>query len=70
MSAGIRRIALLLVVMSAALSAAETVPLIEAVKRGDREAARTLLRDKSTVNTAEADGPTARDYACDAIMAC
>jgi ankyrin repeat protein len=36
------------------------------VKRGDHEAARTLLRDKSTVNKAEADGTTALHWAVQA----
>jgi len=44
------------------LSAAGTVPLIEAVKAGDRAAVRTLAT-KATVNAAEADGMTALHWA-------
>jgi len=56
---------LVLVLLAAAgLSAAGPAPsLIEAVKRGDREAVRALLRAKADVNKPETDGTTALHYA-------
>ena len=44
-------------------SAQGTPPLIDAVKRGDHAAARTLLRNKAIVNQAEPDGTTALHHA-------
>ena len=41
-------------------------PLIDAVKRGDHAAVRTLLRNKALVNQPEADGTTALHYAVEA----
>lgn len=38
-------------------------PLIDAVKRGDREAVRALLRSKADVNAVEPDGTTALHWA-------
>ena len=59
------RILLLIVVaVSAGLSAAEDVPpLVDAVKRGDHGAVRALLKQKSNVNAAQADGTTALHWA-------
>ena len=37
--------------------------LVEAVKRGDREAVRALLRAKADVNQPESDGTTALHWA-------
>jgi ankyrin repeat protein len=51
----------------AALSAAGPAPsLVDAVKRGDREAVRALLRAKADVNKPAADGTTALHYAVEA----
>jgi ankyrin repeat protein len=44
-------------------SAQSTNPLIDAVKRGDRDAVRELLRSKPDVNAAQADGTTALHWA-------
>jgi ankyrin repeat protein len=59
------RILLLTVLaVSAGLSAAEDVPpLVDAVKRGDHGAVRTLLRQKGSANAAQADGTTALHWA-------
>ena len=43
--------------------AQSTTSLIDAVKRGDREAVRELLRSKPDVNAAQADGTTALHWA-------
>ena len=51
-----------LLLLSASLQARE-VPLIEAVKNGDRQAVGTLLTRKADVNTPEADGTTALHWA-------
>jgi ankyrin repeat protein len=60
----VRAAALLLVALAAGLSAAgDTPPLVDAVKRGDHQAVRALLRDRATVNVAEADGMTALHWA-------
>jgi ankyrin repeat protein len=60
----IRALTLAIVAITGALSAAEGVPpLVDAVKRGDRQAVRTLLRNRSIVNEAEADGTTALHWA-------
>jgi ankyrin repeat protein len=59
------RILLLTVIaVSAGLSAAEDVPpLVDAVKRGDHGAVRTLLRQKAAANAAQADGTSALHWA-------
>ena len=65
-----RRFARSLVVVLAAvagLSAAGPAPsLADAVKRGDREAVRALLRARTDVNKPAADGTTALHYAVEA----
>jgi len=62
----IRIVALVLAVM-AGLSAAGPAPsLVDAVKRGDREAVRALLRTRVDVNQPEPDGTTALHYAVEA----
>ena len=53
----------LLASLCATPSAQATRPLVDAVKRGDHAAVRTLLRNKTIVNQAEADGTTALHYA-------
>ena len=53
-----RVVSLLTVLVVSVLSAAGPVPLAEAVRRGDHEAVRLLLRDGADVNAAEADGTT------------
>jgi ankyrin repeat protein len=53
----------LTIAVTASLSAADTVPLVEAVKRGDHEAVRALVRARADVNEAEADGTTALHWA-------
>ena len=55
--------ALLCVLLTAALSAADGPTLIDAVKRGDRQAARTLMRNKAVINLADAEGMTALHWA-------
>jgi ankyrin repeat protein len=74
----IRRLALLLFVVATTLSAADDdPPLIAAVKRGDHQAVRALLRDRTPgsrngstpsldVNKPEADGTTALHWAVQA----
>jgi ankyrin repeat protein len=47
----------------AAVSAADRLPLIEAVKAGDRVAAQRLARSRAAVTLAEADGTTALHWA-------
>ena len=49
--------------LATSLGAAGTSPLIDAVKRGDHQAVRTLARSKADVNVAEPDGMTALHYA-------
>jgi len=46
-------------------AAARAVPVIEAVKRGDATAIRTLIRQKADVNATEPDGTTALHWAAD-----
>ena len=55
------RIAALLLSCAAAVSseAATPVPLVDAVKDGNRADVRALLQQKTNVNAAEADGTTA-----------
>jgi ankyrin repeat protein len=45
--------------LDAAGQGTATLPLIDAVKRGDQAAVRALARDRAAVNRAEADGMTA-----------
>jgi ankyrin repeat protein len=56
----------LLVALCATPGAQSPRPLIDAVGRGDHAAVRTLLRDKTLVNQASADGTTALHYAVQA----
>ena len=51
---------MLSIVLAALLAA---VPLVDAVKAGDRTAALALLQQKANVNTAEPDGTTALHWA-------
>jgi ankyrin repeat protein len=61
------RIGVLVVAAMAVLSAAGPVPsLVDAVKRGDREAVRALLRSRADVNAPAPDGTTALHYAVEA----
>src|SRR5262245_60168523 len=53
----------LIVCLGTSGGAQSTNSLIDAVKRGDREAVRELLRGKPDVNAAQADGTTALHYA-------
>jgi ankyrin repeat protein len=55
-------IAIGLIVCGASASAA-TLPLVDAVKDGNRAAVQSLLRQKTNVNAAEADGTTALHWA-------
>ena len=59
----IRAIALAIIGITASLSAAAGPVLIEAVKRGDHQAVRLLLRNKVNVDDREADGTTALHWA-------
>ena len=59
-----RIVALLTLVLTTGVFAADgDSPLIEAVKRGDHNAVRTLIRGKANVNAAGVDGTTALHYA-------
>jgi len=61
------RIVILVLATAAGLSAAGPAPsLVDAVKKGDRDAVRALLRAKVDVNKPEADGTTALHYAVEA----
>jgi len=61
------RTLVLVLTAAAGLSAAGPAPsLVDAVKRGDREAVRALLRAKADVNTPAPDGTTALHYAVEA----
>jgi len=61
------RIGILVLLAMAGLSAAGPAPsLVEAVKGGDREAVRALLRARTDVNKPEPDGTTALHYAVQA----
>jgi len=62
-AASLRGAALVLVAVTVGLAAADGVPLVDAVKRGDRQAVRSLLRNKGAANVAEADGTTALHWA-------
>src|SRR5687767_4215896 len=59
-------IAVLLVVLCATPSAQSPRLLVNAVKRGDHAAVKSLLRGKTIVNEAEADGTTALHFAVQA----
>jgi uncharacterized protein len=61
------RAGILVVLAVAGLSAAGPAPsLVDAVRRGDRDAVRALLRARADVNKPEADGTTALHYAVQA----
>jgi ankyrin repeat protein len=58
------RVGILVLLAMAGLSAAGPAPsIVEAVKSGDRDAVRALLRAKADVNKPESDGTTALHYA-------
>jgi ankyrin repeat protein len=59
-------IALLLLIPCATPSAQSPRPLVDAVKRGDHAAVKSLLRNKALANQAEADGTTALHFAVQA----
>ena len=52
--------------LAAGLGAAGTSPLVEAVKRGDHQAVRALVRSRADVNAPEPDGTTALHWAVQA----
>ena len=54
---------LLGILISTAVSAATPVSLIDAVKAGDAQSVRALLKQRINVNLAEADGMTALHWA-------
>ena len=56
-------IAIALVVCGAVSAAAASLPLVDAVKDGNHAAVQSLLRQKTNVNAAEADGTTALHWA-------
>jgi ankyrin repeat protein len=56
----------LLVALCATPSAQTPRPLVDAVKRGDHAAVKSLLRNKTLVNQAEPDGTTALHFAVQA----
>lgn len=61
-----RTVLLLLAIAGAGAGVAASTarpPLVEAVRNGDRESLRTLLRNKADVDVAEADGTTALHWA-------
>ena len=61
------RTVILVLAAAAGLSAAGPAPsLVDAVKRGDRETVRALLRARADVNKPAADGTTALHYAVEA----
>ena len=67
MSRSVIAIAVVFVLAAVTAPGAQAVPeLIQAVKRGDHAAVRTLLRNRAAVNQAEADGTTALHYAIQA----
>ncbi|MGH9242633.1 MAG: ankyrin repeat domain-containing protein, partial [Vicinamibacterales bacterium] len=59
-------IAFILVVQCATLTAQNPRPLVDAVKRGDHAAVKSLLRGTTIVNEAEPDGTTALHFAVQA----
>ena len=60
-----RTLAVLVVICSVAVvtAAGGSTPLIDAVKAGDRDAIRALLKNRTDVNVPEADGTTALHWA-------
>jgi len=60
-----RSLAFLVVICAVATvtAAGGSTPLIDAVKSGDRDAIRALLKNKTEVNVPEADGTTALHWA-------
>ncbi|HET9024742.1 MAG TPA: ankyrin repeat domain-containing protein [Burkholderiaceae bacterium] len=62
----VAKVAIALLLFCATTGAQSPRPLIDAVKRGDHAAVRTLLRDKTLVTQAAADGTTALHYAVQA----
>jgi ankyrin repeat protein len=63
----VRPVLLLLVILSSAVSAADGVPsLVDAVRRGDHQAVRALLRTGADANASDADGTTALHWAVQA----
>jgi uncharacterized protein len=58
-----RKAWLLIILLSATVSAATPANLIDAVKAGDSQAVRGLLKQRANVNAAEADGMTALHWA-------
>jgi ankyrin repeat protein len=55
--------ACVMLVAALAATAGAQIPLIDAVKRGDRAAVRTLLQQQADVNASEPDGTTALHWA-------
>jgi uncharacterized protein len=65
----VRRITQVIVVgalLATTAGAAGTSPVVDAVKRGDTQAVRTLLRTKADANAADPDGTTALHWAVQA----
>jgi len=58
-----RHVFLLGILISVTVSAAAPVSLIEAVKAGDAQAVRAILKQRADVNASEADGMTALHWA-------
>ena len=58
-----RHVFLLGILISVTVSAAVPVSLIEAVKAGDAQAVRAILKQRADVNASEADGMTALHWA-------
>jgi ankyrin repeat protein len=56
-------VATILACATGAAGAATSLPLVDAVKDGNRAVVQTLLRQKTNVNVAEADGTTALHWA-------
>jgi len=55
--------AVVLLLVAASLAAGAGLPLVDAVKRGDGAAVRTLLQKHANVNEAEPDGTAALHWA-------
>src|SRR5206468_2050673 len=51
------------VMTGSALAANGTTSVVDAIRNGDREAVRVLLKQRANVNAAEADGTTALHWA-------
>jgi ankyrin repeat protein len=60
---GLAGIVVAVILLSPAIVAASRLPLIDAVKTGDRAAVRALLKDRAHVRAAEPDGTTALHWA-------